>query len=759
MGFQVVSLDGDAWEMGHVRPGRGLDEVGKWHPARVPGNVRPDLLRNNLIEDPFIGLQNESSRWVEKFDWWYRREFRLDPDAAGRAFLVMRGVDYECEVFVNGVKAAEHVGMFSPIIADISRRVARNNSICVRIRNTGRLNERIATTKCQMSFGWDFAPPIRAMGIWDGVSVVQCGDAFISSFHADPVEIGDNAWEAHISARILAARRGEAEVRYTLAPANFQGGPEIVRTELIVLEAGANTVRTAIPVDDPRLWQPWEEGDPNLYLVSMAVERDGETLHAATARFGLRSVELFWNEDRPEHEWTFEINGRRKFIRGANWVPADSFPGRVDRERYKQLLESARGANVNMLRVWGGGLCEKQDFYDLCDELGLLVWQEFPLACPNRPYPRLRGFRSLLRQEASAIVHSCKNHPSVVMFCGGNELSQSWNRRILEDLERIVLLHGGGRPFKKASPTLGERHNWIVHHSLGNIAEYRKESASFLSEFGLQAPPVRESLEQFIPEENLWPLAPAMPYVAAEYLMDLAGPLRRLDRFYAETPELRNARVWTYHHAQLSKIFRYAEQAGFSNLDEFIDGAQRMQALGLQVAIEHMRRRRYKASGVMFWQFNEPWPAICWSVLDYYGRPKIAYHTVRESMNPLLVSLDYPLQEYPQGDPFQADIWLINDRHTEYRDLTVEITHVADGRVAAHAHIEVPRLAPDSAVKLDEPVRFEADGTDSRLVECALLQQGRVLSRNIYDLGLHDAGETPAAHKFAHQLMQKALWS
>jgi beta-mannosidase len=759
MAYKVTHLDGDAWELGHVRPGRGLDDVDKWHQASVPGNVRVDLLRNRLIEDPFIGLQNESSRWVEKFDWWYRREFHLDPKAGARTFLIMKGVDYECEVYVNGMIAAEHVGMFSPIIVDISRRVARENIIYVRIRNTGRLTDRAATTKCQMSFGWDFAPPIRAMGIWDSVSVVQCGDAFIPALHVDPIEVSDSYWEAHLSARINAATRGEAEVRYTIKPDNFASEQEIIRNELIVLEAGANLVRTSIPVDDPHLWQPWEEGPPHMYTVDMQIMRDDQVLHASAARFGLRSIELFWNENRPEHEWTFEINGKRKFIRGANWVPADSFPGCVDRARYQSLLQRARVANINMLRVWGGGLCEKQDFYDLCDDLGLLVWQEFPLACPNRPYPRFRGFRSLLRQEAKAIVHSCKNHPSVAMFCGGNELSQAWNRRILEDLERIVLLHGGGRPFKQASPTLGERHNWIVHHSKGNIAEYREETASILSEFGLQAPPVRESLEKFIPEENLWPVAPVMPYIIGEYAMDLADKVRMLDRFYPETPEARNARVWTYHHAQLSKIIRYAEQAGYENLDAFIDASQRMQALGLQVAVEHMRRRRYTASGVLFWQFNEPWPAICWSVLDYYGRPKLAYHTIRDVFNPLLVSLDYPLREYQQGDPFEAKAWIINDRHTEYHGLSVEINHVADGRVAAHTRIDVPVVAPDSGVLLDLPVAFEVDGSDSRLVECAVLQSEKVLSRNLYDLSLFDAGETPAAQKFAHQVMQKVFWS
>ena len=754
-----ISLDGAGWDMGPVKPGRSIEDVETWYPARVPGNVRTDLLSCGAIEDPFYSRRNEASKWVEKRDWWYRREFRLDPEQDLRTFLVFRGVDYECEIFVNGCKAAEHTGMFSPVILDITRRVARDNILAVRLKNTASLSDRISTLKCQMGFGWDFAPAIRTMGIWDSVSLVQCRELFIRRLGVDPAWHGGTYWEAFILTDIDAADAGEAEVEYTLTPDNFKSDFKIQERELELLRPGLNQLRTTIPAPDPKLWQPWEEGGQNMYRVNVTVRRNGKIMHRASTRFGFRHVELIPNEERPDHDWTFVINGKRKFIRGANWVPADSFPGRVDRARYEALLTRAREAGVNMLRVWGGGLREKKDFYDLCDDMGIMLWQEFPLSCPHaRAYPRTARFRNLARKEARAIVHDCKNHASVVMFCGGNELSQSWNRRLLNDLHRIVKLHGGGRPFKPASPTTGERHNWIVHHSCGNIDEYLREEGSFLSEFGMQAPPVVASLRRFIPEENLWPVKPVFPYVLGEYSLARSEHLSTLDRFMPDSPEQRNARIWTYHDAQLKKIFRYAEQLDCGDLEEFVNASQRFQAHGLQVAIEHIRRRRFTASGVMFWQFNEPWPSICWSVIDYYMEPKLAYHTIKNIYNPLLVSLEFPLRAYAPGDEFQARVWVINDRHRAVNNLDIEIAHSADGETAARTEYRVPHVAPDSIAEL-EPLAMQLGGRDTRALDITLRQGGKVVGRNAYDLTLHDAVQTPAAAKLGFRLMEKVFWS
>lgn len=753
-----ISLDGGGWEMGHVRPGRGIEDVERWYPAIVPGSVRVDLLRAGAIEDPFIARRNEASRWVEAHDWWYRREFTLELDPELRTFLIFNGVDYECEVFVNGIRAAQHTGMFSPIIIDLTRRMARDNIVCVRVRNTKSISNRINTLKCQMGFGWDFAPAIRTMGIWDSVKIVRCRDMMLRHVDVDPEHHGGDYWSAHVLCEIDAAQRGEAEIQYIITADNFESTFRARRTELELVRPGRNHFRATIPIPKPQEWQPWDQGKQPMYRARVCVRRNGRVCDTSEARFGFRSVELIANQQNDEAFWTFLINGKRTFIRGANWVPADSFPGRVDRERCRALLTMARDAGINMLRVWGGGLREKQDFYDLCDELGLLVWQEFPLACPDRPYPRTKRFRALARQEARAIVHDLKNHPSVVMFCGGNELSHRWNRTLLDDIHRIVRLHGGGRPFKPASPTFGEGHNWLVHHARANVAEYLNDNSAFLSEFGMQAPPVRASLEKFIPADNLWPVKPFLPYVLSEYGLAHNDNIDRIGNVLSHTSEQRNARLWVYHNAQLSKIFRYADQAGYDDLDSFINASQRMQAHALQVAIEHVRRRKYQTSGVMFWQFNEPWPSICWSVVDYYLTPKLAYEKIKEVYNPLLVSLEYPLQAYQPGDNFEARVWLINDRHRGHKNVTVNITLHADGKTARNITRTVSAVEPDSVIEL-EPVKFEVDGQDARDVVCTVTQSNKTLSSNSYDLTLHDAGETPAVGKAMNKLFQKIFWS
>lgn len=750
-------LDGGEWEIGRTRPGLNVEDVDEWLPARVPGNVGLDLLAGGVIEDPFIGMQNEAARWLEKYDWWYRREFSLEQDPSLRTFLSLRGIDYESEIYINGLKLASHTGMFSRVLLDITRRTAKDNILYVRVRNTASIKNRVNTMKCQMGFGWDFAPAIRTMGLWDSVSLLRSHKALIRNVWVDPICHADDYWEAHVALEIDCQERTETEVRFTLSPANFKGGT-ITRNDLVLLKPGINYVRTSLPIDNPHLWQPWDDGKQNLYNLNAELHVGKQPLDASSARFGLRSVALLPNEDRPDEFWTFEINGERKFARGANWVPADSFPGRVDRERYSKLVSMARDANINMLRVWGGGLKEKQAFYDVCDELGILVWQEFPFSCPHlATYPHTRAFRNLVRAESMAIVHDCKNHPSVVMFCGGNELSQTMNAWMLDELRHVVNQHGGGRPFKPASPTKGEKHNWIIHHAMGNIAEYREEDGSFLSEFGMQAPPARESLERFIPKENLWPLKPVFPYYICEYAFYRTEDVMALDRFIPDTQVQRNARMWTYHNAQLLKIFRYAKQVGYNDIDSFVEASQRMQAQGLQIAIEHIRRRKYSASGVMFWQLNDPWPTISWSVIDYYLNPKLAYHKIKEIYNPLLVSLEYPLRPYAPGDVFEARVFLINDRKRAANDLEVTVTMIGDGASAA-TQKRAASVGADAITELD-PVSLEVEGRDSRIVKCTVSKSGKLLGSNTYDLGLHDAGETPAVQKISNIIMTKLLWS
>jgi beta-mannosidase len=480
--------------------------------------------------------------------------------------------------------------------------------------------------------------------------------------------------------------------------ANFDGpdfGPMFFDLDL---PPGHSTHNLAFDLPNPQLWESWDRGFPHLYELTVSLQPLASSspslapslqpLDSVSTRFGIRQVAL--------DGWTFMINGRREFIRGVNWVPADSLPGRLQRDDYAHLLGMARTAGVNLLRVWGGGLREKQAFYDLCDELGLLVWQEFPFACAFLGYfPRDTDWLELVERECAAIVQATRNHPSLALWCGGNEFSPRRNLPLVQTLARVVAAHDGTRPFVPASPSPGDAHNWDVWHGKYPLHAYREEKACFLSEFGLQALPSSETLHACLPEADLWPPG--------------AG--------------------WEIRKAQLEKLWRYARFTG--PLEEFIAASQRAQALGLQIAIEHMRRRKGEAGGVCLWQFNEPWPAISWAIVDYWRRPKLAYHRLKDFYDPVLVGLTFPPARYRPGDILQAEAWAVNDGLEALDGCRLQVE--LDGVPIYEDRVTLP---PDS-VRVVGTLRhqFHAEPRELGLV---LRRGDRLIARNTYDLTYYD---------------------
>jgi beta-mannosidase len=530
---QVLNLGDNSWYFGQVAQRTfaapevyDLPAVTEWLPATVPGNVRTDLLALDRIPDPFFGEGYQEGLWVEAVDWWYRRQLELDPLTSDqRAFLIFDGIDYLSAIFVDGQELARHEGMFSRQIIEITHPLRQKGTLNIAVRLWGSralprrqltwlqrvwqkmaaplygswvgiYPDRTATLKCQMSFGWDFAPPIRTMGLWDDVSLVITGPVFIVEASAlgqpvltlnqksggealagegleipakasppeikdadpqSPLRKGEESALTTLPADLLinltldADRSRQVEATIHITPANFEGATPAPFHFLLDLPAGRSSHRLECHLPEAALWQPWDRGQSHLYLVQITVsDSDSRLLDEITLRTGIRAVEL----DR----WEFSLNGQREFSRGLNWVPADSFPGRLHRDDYARLLTLARQSGANLLRVWGGGLREKQAFYDLCDELGLLVWQEFPLACMFLgSYPRDPAYLSLVEAECGAIVRQLRHHPSVVLWGGGNEFSQRRNRPLVDTLATVVNQNDGTRPFIPVSPSFDHR--------------------------------------------------------------------------------------------------------------------------------------------------------------------------------------------------------------------------------------------------------------------------------------------------------------
>jgi beta-mannosidase len=766
---RCIDLNGPDWQFGCV-PRKSVDcedasdynQVAEWLPATVPGNVRTDLLALGRISAPFYGLNNEDSQWVDEWDWWYRKALSLQLGEGERAFLVFEGIDYISAVYLNGVELGRHEGMFSRQVYEITHSVGRvanppyESVIAVRIwgsaalprpqltawqRAWNRLTstlmpkfeafpDRIRTLKWQMGFGWDFSPRLRTMGIWDDVYLVVARAVFIKDVFVQ-CEVqglrdrGQEAESARVQLRLEldADRQQTARARVTVRGKNFPTD-ELHFDFDLALSQGPQVKEVELSVENPRLWQPWERGFPHLYEAQVDIYLSPSSIlsDSLVTTFGLRTIELAANDDASSDTppWTFVLNGQPLFIRGANWVPVDALPGRVTREDYAQLLDLAKGAGINMLRVWGGGLREKRAFYGLCDELGLLVWQEFPFACVFfGHFPRHESFLSLARRECMAIVRQLRNHPSLVLWCGGNEYSPVRNRKLVETLKVVLTANDGTRPFKEVSPGFGDRHNWRVWHGKANLRHYRRDEAQFASEFGLSSVPDLASLQKFVPAEHLWPPGES----------------------------------WQYHNAELDKLRLYARpwlKGAPASLDPFIEATQKAQAFGLQIAIEHFRRRKYRASGTLFWQFNEPWSAICWSVVDYYRRPKLAYHKLQQIYSPVLISLDYPLIEYRPGTLLRAEIWAINDLLQSFEGCWLQIS--LDSEEISSQTIDLP---PDSC-RLVGLIEHPLPNGGRRL-EAELSSQGKVISTNSYDLQYHDPSEASLLDRFRSWVGEMAI--
>ena len=739
MTHQSVTLNGAEWRLGQAPadadPERARwDELGRveeWLPAVVPGNVQADLLRAGRIPDPSVGRQNEMAQWPDNHCWWLVRDLDAalvpggDPGSR-RVHLVFGGVDYVSDLFVDGRHLGRHEGMFSPHVVEIGGLLTGQNRLAVRItgsrwlpgdrssrwekalnqiealtlRALGRFPHRRDTLKCQMGFGWDFSPALRTMGVWDDVTLAVSDEVFVRGVAARPLCAGGGV-RLSVEAEIDARREQGARIRCSLCGETFANEP-LVADRAVELTVGSHTYDVELAVPQPRLWWSWDHGRPDLYRLTVEVLDGDRVLDCFEDVIGLRQVEL--------DGWTVRINGRRVYARGANWVPADLMPGRIGEADYHQLLMMAREANMNMVRVWGGGLREKRAFYELCDRLGIMVWQEFPVACAFvTRFPRSPEYLRLVEAEAKAIVRGLENHPSVVLWCGGNEFSPRRNAPLVEALRRAVA-GDATRPFLPASPHGGDSHNWQVWHGYAAPAAYRDDTARFASEFGLQAPPSAGALHRFISKGEVWPPGPS----------------------------------WSYHNAGLKKLERYARpflggrRAGGVSLEAFVQASQQAQAYGLQIAIEHYRRSKAKGcGGALVWQLNEPWPAISWALIGFFREPKPAYDLVKRVFSPVLISVDYGLRRYEAGDPFRGEVWIVNDRAGPLLDCVLEVILVDGAGQSVSQLVHRLDVAADSAEIVGRLDWVLPEGDGWRLV-CGLEQKGQLVTENEYNLTAHD---------------------
>ena len=624
-----------SWE----EPGGKLGKLGYWElewlPARVPGHVHLDLIDNGVIAHPFERMNEMGCQWVDDKDWSYRTSFEWQPnDALPRRVLRFEGLDTVCRVILNGELVAEHDNMFVPLELDVSARLVpgRNElridfASAVRVglerqaewlREQGlsgdfeRLLERSFVRKVQCMYGWDWGPRLVSCGVWRPVELVEhaarINDVLVEQEHLP---------DGRVRLRIKSTLEGEARVKHVL-----EGVGELDADGEILIE-------------DPELWYPAGLGEPALYVLrSRAYSVDTGVVHdEKVTRVGLRTVRLCREADRHGESFEFEVNGQRVWAMGANWIPDHSFPSTISAGQYRSRLEAARAAGMNMLRIWGGGLYETDEFYDLCDELGLMVWQDFAFACAY--YPDTGAWRDVVRREAEVNVRRLRGHPSLVLWCGNNENLMMWQQRwgdktkqppryfgealYDEVLPAVVAALDPQRPYIPSSPFggddangggHGDQHYWDVWHGRGDWQHYRDSTARFASEYGFASSPSLRAWSEVLGDGHS---AGALDLAVRWHDKTLKGYDTFRRYVFLHYPETSELEAWTYY-------------------------SQLNQRDAMRAALEHYRSSEF-CRGSLIWQLNDCWPVQSWALIDGLGQPKPAWFELSRLHAPLLLAL------------------------------------------------------------------------------------------------------------------------
>ncbi len=661
-------------------------------PAEVPGCIHTDLLAAGKIADPFYRDQEQAAFWVAEKDWIYRRTFELSADflAHERVLLRCAGLDTLATIAVNGRFLTNTDNMFRTYEFDIKSilETGQNEISLVfaspvhaakaheakRFLPYWNNGEKIAPAnwlrKAQCHFGWDWGPMLPTCGIWRDIELLALDAARITDFEV--LQEHTAADTVNLTARVTieAAQPAAWSAICKLALAD---------EEIAVVEAQVvgETAVAHITITDPQLWWPNGLGAQPLYTLEVTLfDASGNPIDRQQKRIGLRTLRL----DRQADEWgesfQFVVNGLPFFAKGANWIPADSFLNRVTGADYAGLLQAAADANMNMLRVWGGGIYEADIFYDLCDELGLCVWQDFMFACAT--YPAFdTAWMENVRQEAVDNIRRLRHHACLALWCGNNEIEQglvstqwsdstmSWEdygllfEKLLPEIVSqldpqtdywVGSPHSpqGNRNFFN-NPDCGDAHIWEVWHAKQPFEYYRTCQHRFVSEFGFQS----------FPE----------PVTVYGYTQ----------------PEERNITSYVMEHHQRSGIgnqtiihymldwFRLP-----SNFEMTLWLSQIVQGMAMKFAIEHWRRNAPRSMGALYWQLNDCWPAASWSSLDYFGRWKALHYMARRFFAPILVSGVEDLENET------AVLYAANDLpQAQSGNLSWRLTTVAGEQIAA----------------------------------------------------------------------------
>lgn len=621
-------------------PARGITTA-----IQLPGDVHHALLAADLIPDPYYGENEKQVLWVNETAWEVERRFTATAaDIDGYLTLTLAEVDCIATIFLNGAEIARTDNSFLRHDIDVTGRVHEGENT---LRIAFDIAPDIAKARAEahpfpipftknyqtnglkgihMNFirkaachaGWDWGICLMPVGVYGRMSLRKSRLARQESVQVEQAH-GDNSVELAIKTRIFAFAHGEVEVEHSI------DGQVI--TDKVAVQPGENAFTHTLTIANPKLWWPAGQGEQPLYALVTNVE--GEI---TTRKIGLRKLEWVVEPDAIDHTFKCRINGRDITMMGANWIPADAIPSRVTPGVIRDLLDSAKAANMNMLRIWGGGQYEPDYFYDLCDELGLLIWHDFMFACMS--YPSDRPFLASVRAEITQQVRRLSHHASIALWCGDNEVigSLHWYpetkaapERYVANYDRLNSMLGNivededpDRRFWPSSPSMGyldfsdgwhadtrgDTHYWDVWHSAKSFEAYRSVNPRFASEFGFQSFTSMNVIETFSEPKDRNPSSPVME----NHQRNDGGNARILET--------------------MTRYFRFPR-----DFDQMVFLSQIQQGLAIKTAIEYWRSTKPRCMGTLYWQINDIWPVASWSSLDYGGQWKLMHYMARRFYN------------------------------------------------------------------------------------------------------------------------------
>jgi beta-mannosidase len=712
-------------------------ETSKWADAKVPGCIHHDLLLSGVITDPTYGDNEKNLQWIGETGWEYMRTF-LVPDsvmAMKHIDLIFEGLDTYAKVYLNDSLILTADNMFRTWSVDIKTMMvmganqlriefpavteeikARYDKLKYRLPG----DERVVCRKAAYQFGWDFCPKFITSGIWRPVYIKAYNYMNLLGVQYIQKKVTDSV--AHVSA-VFSMLADVSDSAHLIIKANGI----VLADKWSGIRSGLNFVRLEFDIKNPKLWWSNGLGEPYLYPFQHEIYFAGRPVSKGTTRIGLRTIELIRSTDSIGIGFYFKLNGVPVFMKGANYIPQDNFLTNVKDTSYRSIIKDAVGANMNMLRVWGGGIYENNLFYDLCDENGILVWQDFMFA--NAMYPKNKEFLQSVQAEVNQNIVRLRNHACIAIWCGNNEIDEGWknwgwqkqygyskedsseiwnNYRIMFwsmipsamaklDTLGIYLatspLIGWGHP---ESLKEGDSHYWGVWWGKEPFSNFGSKVGRFMTEYGFQGLPQYESFRKFIPGSPIKLDSPVMKlHDKSPDGLDIVDEY--LNRNYNKPKDL--------------KFYAYVSQL--------------LQADGITMAIEAHRRAKPWCGGSLFWQFNDCWPGITWSARDYYGAGKALLFALKDAYSPLLIS--------PVFEKGNVAVHVVSDKLQDIKAVLRMDLMTFTGKSVWKKEVPVTVSANSSHVYFQEPLEKMAPGMNrqNHLLSCMLVSGKDTLARKI----------------------------